>query len=300
MKITNIFTNEQSSFSEGKADLLLVSFSDKTSKDKKLLLTPTLNAEFITNEKVFSSSNPKISPSAIIARAIHNLNPLSAIEILDLGLQTLPQNARCENFNISSLDSAKDIFEKGMIFGRRYEIKGNYLILAQNSVSELTAVITSVLALDFETENREISNFEKLSIASNSMMFCTGFLLEASRRFHVVLSGSIEMAVCLFIADKLREDVLMRVKHDNITFATTKENLREKNATILNLLSELSYTPHAIYTDFDFSTIEIEELKEYSNKKGEINIGALLAYAITHKIEYKTLLDEIEIVSYSV
>ena len=302
IKIYNIFTNEESSLPKGKADLLLASSVDKTIENKELLLTPTINAEFITNESLFSLATAQVSIPTVVIRAIHNLNPFSSIEVLDLGLEEKPQNATCHNFNISSLDSPQDIFEKGMIFGKTYELKGNYLILGANRTNELADIVTCVLALDFESENKNISNFEKLSIASANMMFCSGFLLEATRRFHVVLSGGVEIAVSLFIADRLREDVLMRVKHNNITFATTQWNIKGEDPLLLNILSQLSYTPDAIYTSFDFSSIEIQEIKEYNETQDNsgINIGAALAYGVVNEIEPETILNEIEIVSYSV
>lgn len=302
MKIYNIFTNEESSLPQGKADLLLASSVDKTIQNKELLLTPTINAEFITNEKVFSLSAQKVSIPAIVTRATHNLNPFSSIEVLDLGLEVKPQNVTSHSFNISSLDSAKDIFEKGMIFGKTYDLKGNYLILSDNSTDKLTDVTVSVLALDFESEKKNISNFERLSIATTNMMFCAGFLLEASRRFHVVLAGGVEIAVCLLIADKLREDVLMRVKHNNITFATTQWSIRDKDSLLLSTLSQLSYTPNTIYTNFDFSNSEIQEIQEYNSTQDNsaLNIGAALAYTITNERDYETILNEIEIVSYSI
>jgi len=130
-----------------------------------------------------------------------------------------------------------------MKFGEEYELKGNYLILGESTPSGTTTATATALALGYdckndfsssflsvpndvknETINKALSlindnmtNFEKLSIVSDNMLiFCAGFIMSASRRFHIVLAGGTQMAACLLVADALREDVLMRVKHDNM------------------------------------------------------------------------------------
>lgn len=104
MKTYNIFTNELDSIPDGKADFLLAASVTNTCKVKGITqagipgmipLTPTLDAEFITNEKVYSlgelAETPTGIPSpALITRAIHNISPFSTIEILDLGFQIEP------------------------------------------------------------------------------------------------------------------------------------------------------------------------------------------------------------------
>ncbi|MCD6173580.1 MAG: nicotinate-nucleotide--dimethylbenzimidazole phosphoribosyltransferase [Sulfurimonas sp.] len=350
MKTYNIFTNKKDSLPEGKADFLLAGSVTKTCEIKgitqagipnKIPLTPTLDAEFIINEKVFSLSELAETPSgipspALITRAIHNLNRFSSIEILDLGLETKPQNSTCHDFNILPSESitnganidAKEIFAKGMACGRSYELKGNYLVLGESTPSGTTTATASCLALGYDCENDfsssfsdapndiktqtikkalslindEMSNFEKLSIVSDNMLiFCAGFLLEASRRFHVVLAGGTQMAACLLIADKLREDVLMRLKPDNITLATTAWVAKDKNADIKHLLSHLSYTPHAIYTEFSFANTEIPILKKYDDGEAKegVGAGASLAYATTNKLTNDEVLDAIELIIYS-
>ena len=101
------------------------------------------------------------------------------------------------------------------------------------------------------------------------------------------------MALSLFMADKLRADVLMRVKHKNITFVTSKKEIKTQNSPILALLSQLSYTPDAIYTDLTDAQASLLQTQE-------IGVGALFTYALSHNITHTTLADEIEIVSYSV
>jgi len=304
-------------------------------------LTPTLDAEFITNGRVFSLGEVAETPSgvptpAIITRAVHNLTPFSSVEILDLGLVKTPQNTTYHTFGITPSGSiatganidAKSVFEKGMRAGRGYELKGNYLILAESTPSGTTTAAATALALgydcgdDFSSSflhvpknikketiykalsliNDEMSNFEKLShVSDNMLIFCAGFLLEASRRFHVVLAGGTQMAAVLLIADKLREDVLMRLKSDNISLATTSWVANDKNSDIAHILSLLSYTPHAIYTTFSFQETSIPLLKKYDDGEAKegVGAGAALGYAYANELNNKKLLEEIEYILYN-
>lgn len=350
MRTYNIFTNELDSIPEGKADFLLAASVTNTCKIKGITqagipgmipLTPTLDAEFITNEKVYSlgelAETPTGIPSpALITRAIHNVNPFSCIEILDLGFQVEPKHCTFHNFNIAPSDSiaedasidAKTIFEKGMHFGKNYELKGNYLILGESTPSGTTTAAATALALGYDCKNDfsssflnvpddiknttiekslslindEMDTFEKLSVVSDNMLiFCAGFILEASRRFHIVLAGGTQMAACLLVADKLREDVLMRVKHDNITLATTKWVAKDKHSNITHILSLLSYTPHAVYTEFSFANTEIAILKKYDDGEAKegVGAGAALAYGAVNNVSNDALLDAIEIIIYT-
>ncbi|WP_373035670.1 nicotinate-nucleotide--dimethylbenzimidazole phosphoribosyltransferase [Sulfurimonas sp.] len=350
MKTFNIFTNELDSLPQGKADFLLAASVTRTCEIEgitqagipgKIPLTPTLDAEFITNEKVFSmpelAETPKGVPTpALMTRAAHNLNPYSNIEILNLGLDVIPQNAPIQNFDIKPSDSvatganidAKAVFEKGMTAGRNYELKGNYLILAESTPGGTTTAATTALALGYDCRgdfsssflnspdsikektidealsliNDDMSNFEKLSLVSDNMLiFCAGFLLEASRRFHVVLAGGTQMASCLLVADKLREDVLMRIKSENISIATTSWVANDKNSDLKHILSLLSYTPHALHTSFSFADAEIPVLKLYDEGEAKegVGAGAALAYANTNGVTNAELLDAIELLIYN-
>ncbi len=350
MKSNNIFTHNKDSLPEGKADFLLACSVTKTCEIEGITqagipgmipLTPTLDAEFLMNQKVFSleelAQTPTNIPSpAIITRAIHNLNPFSSIEILDLGLDSKPQNSPTQSFNISpsacisqnaGID-AKKLFEKGMSFGRSYELKGNYLILAESTPSGTTTAAASALALGYKCEDsfsssflnvptsiksktiqkalslthKQMNRFEKLSIVSDNMLiFCAGFLMEATKRFHVVLAGGTQMAACLLIADSLREDTLMRLKYENVSLATTQWIANDKNSDISHILSLLSYTPHAIYTEFSFANTEIPVLKKYDEGEAKegVGAGASLAYAALNGLSNEEILNEIELILYS-
>ena len=214
-----------------------------------------------------------------------------------------------------------------MKFGKEYELKGTYLILGESTPSGTTTANASCLALGFPCKNdfsssflhapdsiksetirqalrqtnQKMDNFEKLSIVSDNMLlFCAGFLLEASRRFHVVLAGGTQMAAVLLIADKLREDVLMQLKADNITLATTGWVTHDSSSDIKHLLSLLSYTPHAIYTEFSFADAEIPVLKKYDEGEAKegVGAGASLAYANKNGHTNKEILDSIELLMY--
>ncbi|MCF6330002.1 MAG: nicotinate-nucleotide--dimethylbenzimidazole phosphoribosyltransferase [Sulfurimonas sp.] len=350
MKTYNIFTNKLDSLPEAKADFLLCASVTKTCEidaitqagiPGKIPLTPTLDAEFISTGKVYSmpqlAETPKGVPTpALITKAVHDIAPFSTIEILDLGLEVKPQHTQLNNFDILPSNSiaknanidAKEVFFKGMEYGKSYELKGSYLILGESTPSGTTTAMATVLALGYDLKNdfsssflnvpskiknstvdkalslvnNNMNNFDKLGVVSDNMLiFCAGFLLEASRRFHVVLAGGTQMAACLLVADKLKEDVLMRVKSKNITLATTAWVKNDENSNIQNILSSLSYTPHAIYTDFSFENTEIAVLKKYDEGEAKegVGAGAALAYAVANKKTNKEVLEAVEYLIYN-
>jgi len=304
-------------------------------------LTPTLDAEFISTEKVFSLGELAETPTgvptpALITRASHNLSAFATIEIFDLGLIKEPQNSLVHSFGIepsqridegANID-AQAVFNKGRKAGREYELKGNYLILGESTPAGTTTATASALALGYDVAdafsssflnvpntirqktidkalsliNDDMSNFEKLGIVSDNMLiFCAGFLLEASRRFHIVLAGGTQMAACLLIADRLREDVLMRINHNNITLATTLWVAKDKNSDIVHILKQLSYTPHAVYTTLTFQESEIPVLHKYDEGEAKEGVGAggALAYAVKNAHTNKEIVEQIELLIYS-
>ncbi|MEN4053681.1 MULTISPECIES: nicotinate-nucleotide--dimethylbenzimidazole phosphoribosyltransferase [Sulfurimonas] len=350
MQTFNIFTNETDTLPEGKADFILSASVTKTCEIEGITqagipgmipLTPTLDAEFISTQKVFSLGELAETPTgvptpALITRAAHNLTPFSSIEIFDLGLVKKPQNSTLHNFDIKPSEAinkganinAKEIFNKGRQAGKTYELKGNYLILAESTPAGTTTATASALALGYDVANdfsssflhvpdnikketikqalsllrEDMSNFEKLDIVSDNMLlFCAGFILEASRRFHVVLAGGTQMAACLLIADALREDVLMRVKDENITLATTAWVTHDKNSNIARILEQLSYKPHAVYTTFSFAESQIPVLHKYDEGEAKegVGAGAALAYMLKNDLENQKVLEQIEYLIYT-
>jgi uncharacterized protein (TIGR00303 family) len=350
MQTYNIFTNKTDSLPDGKADFVLAASVTKTCEIPGITqagipgmipLTPTLDAEYISNERVYSLGELAETPTgvptpALITRATHKLTPFSTVEIFDIGLVKKPKNCHLHDFGITPSDSiakgagidAKAIFEKGRKAGKSYELKGNYLILAESTPAGTTTAAASALALGYDVADdfsssflnvpkdikketiqqalslvdEGMSNFEKLGVVSDNMLlFCAGFLLEASRRFHIVLAGGTQMAACLLIADALREDVLMRINHNNITLATTQWVAKDKNSNIAHILEQLSYTPHALYTSFSFAESEIPILHKYDDGEAKegVGAGAALAYAAQNGQNNKNLLEQIEYLIYS-
>ena len=164
-------------------------------------------------------------------------------------------------------------------------------------LSEIQHDVSTVLELGFSNEIDKTNNFEKLSkIKNRSLIFCAGFLMEASRRFHIVLSSSLETVASLLIADKLREDVLMRLKHNNITLTCTQWLVEEKKSNITDFSTELSYIPHTINTTLNFKDSEISTLREYEYNQ---NASAALAYGTGNRHSQEEILNEIEILIYS-
>jgi len=349
MKTLNIFTNKPDALPSGRADFLLAASVTKTCEIEgitqagipgKIPYTPTLDAEFITTQKLFSMPEIAETPSgvptpALITRGVHNLYEFATIETLDLGLEVEPKQTSLHSFGIAPSQNiaqganinAKEVFAKGMAFGKSYDLQGSYLILGESTPSGTTTATATALALGYDVAddfsssflnvpndvrtqtinaalaltNETMSTFEKLSLVSDNMLiFCAGFLLEASRRFHVVLAGGTQMAACLLVADKLREDVLMRLKSDNITLSTTAWVAKDANSNIKHILEQLSYTPHAIYTEFSFANAEIPVLKKYDEGEAKegVGAGAALAYAQTNELTNKEVVESIELIMY--
>ena len=273
---------------------------------------------------------------ALITRAVHNLAPFSTIEILDLGLTCKPQHTQLYNFDMKPSESiskganinAKEIVFKGMEFGRSYELKGNYLILGESTPSGTTTAAATTQALGYDlmgcfsssflhapndiknhTINEALSHldegmdkFEKLShVSDNMLLFCAGFILEATKRFHVVLGGGTQMAAALLVADALKEELLLRVNSDNLTLATTQWVAKDKDASLETILSQLSYIPHAIYTTFSFQNSQIPVLKKYDEGEAKegVGAGASLAYGVANTLDNDETLKEIEYLLYT-
>jgi uncharacterized protein (TIGR00303 family) len=350
MKTYNLYTNQPDTLPKGKADFLLAASVTKTCEIEgitqagipgKIPYTPTLDAEYITNEKLFSMPEIAETPSgvptpALLTRAVHNLSPFSTIEILDLGLEVKPKNTQLHSFGIPPSQAintganlnAQEIFSKGMAFGREYELKGNYLILGESTPAGTTTATATALALGYELEgcfsssfldvpttikektiqealslvDEKMDVFEKLSLVSDNMLvFCAGFLVEASRRFHIVLGGGTQMAACLLVADALREQILKRPKYENITLATTAWVAQDPNSDIVKILQQLSVTQHALYTTFSFQNAQIPVLHKYDEGEAKegVGAGAALAYGQSHLLTNQEVLEQVELLIYS-
>ena len=349
MKTLDILTNNPLLLPQGKADFLLAASVTKTCEIEgitqagipgKIAYTPTLDAEFIVHQKLFSMQDIAETPSgvptpALITRAVHNLNPFSTLEILDLGLSVKPQNVPLHSFGIlpsNRIDEgakidARAIIEKGMAFGRSYTLKGNSLILAESTPAGTTTATACALALGYDLADAFSSSFlnvpneiktatiqkallrtddtmtklEKLGIVGDNMLlFCVGFLIEASKRFEIILGGGTQMAACLLIADALREDLLVRINHHNVTLATTQWVAKDPNSDIAKILSSLSYTPKACYTPFRFTSAEIPVLKKYDEGEAKegVGAGAALAHAAMSGLDERAIVEAVELIMY--
>jgi hypothetical protein len=268
MKTYNILTNKLDKIQSDKADFLLISQSP----------------ESVYSFNEMSTRAENLYSPMLITHAINNLIPFSSLELLNLTTIDM------------ELSDARAIFTKGMAFGQSYELKGNYLILAQNTEDIEKNALNTLLSIQ---DNNQMSIFEKLSHNCDAtLIFCAGFLLEASRRFHVVVGGGIEMALVLLISDLLRGDVLMRLKSENITYSTTPWSACQQN--MLEILKQLSYTPHAISTECNLEHAEIEEVKKIGllTEKDKAGAGAALAYGVVHGLTNEALLSEMELIVY--
>ncbi len=302
----------------------------------KIPLTPTLDAEFLSTGRVFSLDDIAETASGIptpglLTRAVYQLCGFSHVGILDLGFETKPQQCEVYDFGIKpspsitdvTLFQAKDIFEKGRTFGRSYKPKGDYLILGESTPSGTTTAQCAMSALGFETEglfassfkesplmikkhtieaslaklDDSMSIFEKLShTGDNMLLFVAGFILEASRRFRVVLGGATQMATALFIADTLSQRYQIHYDYRNIYLATTSWIARDAHSDINALLGRLSFRVKALYSDFTYEDALISVLKLYDEGEAKegVGAGAALTYAaacgvtqeeITRKVE---------------
>ena len=262
MQLANILKDEESSLPEGKADFLLI-LSPFLEEDEEQLQ----NATFIQNRPSTATFSALLSP-AIITRSVSTLCPFSVLSTIDIK-------------NDYKAKDAKELFGMGMDFAKAYELKGNYLLLNINATPSKSPQtnLEKILSLQDTTKR-----FEKLSPIDDAIeLFCAGFLMEASRRFHVVLSDGVMALKILLLAYFLREDVLMRIKNSNITLLAQSAH---------EAVSSLSYTPNILYFHDVF-----EEISAHA----QMNYGAHVAllYAKKNTIDERKLFQEMEYTFYS-
>ncbi len=140
----------------------------------KIHLTPTLDAEFITDCAMPSldelPSTPGGAPTpALAVRAVQELSPFSEMTTLDLGLEVVPQltNGKCVPFNIAPSDRidttcdlpAEEIFLKGQEYGRSFETSGEYTILAESTPAGTTTARATAEALGYNAKGYFSSSF---------------------------------------------------------------------------------------------------------------------------------------------
>jgi uncharacterized protein (TIGR00303 family) len=305
----------------------------------KLYLTPTLDAEFLCTKQVRSLENiaqtPKGVPTpALITRAVHELNAFSNIEILNLGLEVLPEinYFKIHNFDIKQSgridDGAKidamEIFQKGLEFAQSYQTNDDYVILAESIPSGTTTANATALALDYECEgyfsssyknnpsdikNETITNalkrvsskddlFEKLgSLSDNMIIFNAGFILGSrASNLKVILAGGTQMAAVLLVVNSILRSMGGELDSSNIALCTTKWINKDKNSNIKALLEQLDFPISAYASDFDFAESSHPALKLYDEGEAKegVGCGGALCYASINGISKIDLTKRIE------
>lgn len=302
----------------------------------KIPLTPTLDAEFITTGKVFSLENlaetaTGIPTPGLLTRAVHTLTPFAAVKILNLGLVVEPQACSVEAFDIDPTPSIADdapfdaeaVFEKGRQFGRTYRPEGDYVIIGESTPAGTTTAQAAIAALGYESDGLFASSFKEAPVAvkeqvlvkslgklekgmglfeklghtaDNTLMFVAGFVLEASRRYPVVLGGGTQMAAALLIADKIAGRDGLPMDPRKITLCTTRWIARDGASNITALLDQLDFTPKALYADFLYADANIPVLRLYDEGEAKegVGAGAAIAYGYMQGLDQKRITQAVE------
>lgn len=302
----------------------------------KIPLTPTLDAEFITTGKVFSLENlaetaTGIPTPGLLTRAVHTLSPFAMLKILDLGLVVTPQECEVVDLGIEPSPSiadgepfdAKAVFEKGRAFGRSYKPEGDYVIIGESTPAGTTTAQAAIAALGYKSDGlfassfknapialkeevlkkaldkleRNMPLFEKLGhTADNTLMFVAGFVLEACRRFPVVLGGGTQMAAALLIANTVSRRDGLPMDPRKITICTTKWIAKDGASNISALLEQLDFRPKGVYADFSYADATIPVLKLYDEGEAKegVGAGAAVAYGYMQGLEQKQITEAVE------
>ena len=305
----------------------------------KLYLTPTLDAEFLCTKQVRSmpqiAQTPKGVPTpALITRAVHELNAFSNIEILNLGLEVLPQinYFKIHNFDIKPsgrIDdgariNAMEIFQKGIEFGQSYETNDDYVILAESIPAGTTTANATALALEYDCEgyfsssyknnpsdikNKTIEDalkridlkdeiFDKLaSLSDNMIIFNAGFILGSrANNLKVILAGGTQMAAVLLVVNSILRSMDGQINSSNIALCTTKWISKDENSNIKALLEQLDFPINAYASDFDFSESSHPALKLYDEGEAKegVGCGGALCYAAINGLSKTQVTKKIE------
>lgn len=305
----------------------------------KLYLTPTLDAEFLCTKEVRSLPNiaqtPKGVPTpALITRAIHELNPYSNIEILNLGLEVIPQinYFKIHNFDIKPSESitsgakieAMEIFQKGLEFGQNYQTKDECVILAETIPAGTTTANATAKALGYECDGyfsssfknnpSDIKNetikkaldnidknddiFEKLSkVSDNMIIFNAGFILGSRvNELKVILAGGTQMASVLLVVNSILKSMDGEIDSSNLALCTTKWISKDENSNIKAILEQLDFPINTYASEFDFSLSNHPALKLYDEGEAKegVGCGAALCYATINGLTKEQITNKIE------
>ena len=304
-----------------------------------LYLTPTLDAEFLCTKEVRSlediAKTPKGVPTpALITRAIHELKAFSNIEILNLGLETLPliKHFKIHNFGIKSSsridDGAKipalEIFQKGLEFAQNFQTSDDYVILAESIPAGTTTANATALALSYECEGyfsssyknnpSDIKNqtiekalkrvdlngdlFEILSsVSDNMIIFNAGFILGSrANNLKIVLAGGTQMAAVLLVVNSILRSMGGVIDSSDIGLCTTKWINKDENSNIKALLEQLDFSIDAYASDFDFVLSNHPALKLYDEGEAKegVGCGGALCYASINGLTKEVVTKKIE------
>jgi uncharacterized protein (TIGR00303 family) len=303
-------------------------------------LTPTLDSEFLCTRAVHSLDNiaetPKGVPTpALITRAIHELSPYSHIELLNLGLEVTPKvdASYIHSFDINPSDSiatganihAKEVFDKGLAFGKNYTCKDDYLILGESVPSGTSTATATALALGYdakalfsssfkdvpnnireETINKALANvtsddniWDILSkVSDNMLIFNAGFILGVNSRFPLVLAGGTQMACVLLVANSILQEKgqAQDLPLQDVILATTKWVAKDENSDIKALLEMCDFPLNAYYSDFDFTLSEHPALKLYDQGEAKEGVGAggALVYGVLNGLSQERITRKVE------
>ena len=305
----------------------------------KLYLTPTLDAEFLCTKEVRSlediAKTPKGVPTpALITRAVHELNAFSNIEILNLGLEVIPNinYFKIHNFNIKPSmridDGAKidalEIFQKAIEFAQNYKTNDDYVILAESVPAGTTTANATALALGYECDGyfsssykdnpNEIKEkairtaltridlnddiFEILSsISDNMIIFNAGFILGSQvNNQKIILAGGTQMAAVLLVANSILRSMEGSIDSSNLALCTTKWINKDQDSNIKALLEQLDFPINAYASDFDFEQSSHPALKLYDEGEAKegVGCGAALCYAAINGLTKTQVTKKIE------
>jgi uncharacterized protein (TIGR00303 family) len=301
-------------------------------------LTPTLDSEFVCTGEVRSLKNiaktPKGVPTpALITRAIHLLAPYGRIELLNLGLEVIPEieHFKIHDFQIKPSQSiakganinAQELFQKGINFGQNYECKDEYIILGESVPSGTTTAMATSIGLKYKVKECFSSSFKNVpndvrektlklalshlgekddifdvlsKVGDNMLIFNAGFILGLNNKIPLVLAGGTQMAGVLLIVDRVLQLMGGSMQTSNLALCTTKWVAQDEHSDIHSLLDLLRFPIHAYYSDFDFSLSEHPALKLYDEGEAKEGVGAggALMYGFLQGLSKQQITYEVE------
>ena len=304
----------------------------------KIFLTPTLDAEFLTTGEVRSlediaTTSKGVPTPALITRAVHLLNPFSNIELLNLGVEKIPniEYFKIHNFDIKPSESiqkganidAQTLFQKGIEFGQNYECKDEYIILAESVPSGTTTAKATALALGYDCKDAFSSSFKDVpndirettisdalknipahsdiftilgTVSDNMIIFNAGFILGLNNKIPLVLAGGTQMACVLLVVNKILAVMQGEIETSNLALATTSWIANDDKSDIKKILELCSFSINSYYADFNFSLSSHPALKLYDEGEAKEGVGAggALVYGMINTLTKESITEQVE------